>query len=88
MFVEASDLEERIDNGADRFSKWLCKVMDGNEWSHPQIVQLCKICTGDKALLHSSQVAGLRKGILKSPGPKALASASSGAVAQVPCRPL
>ena len=71
MFVEASDLEERIDNGADRFAKWICRVMDNNEWSHPQIVQLCKICTGNKALLHSSQVAGLRKGHLKSPGPKA-----------------
>lgn len=68
--IEANDLETRMDAGAVGFGKYLARLMDGNGWSHPQLVALCKRCTGDKAWLHSSQIAGLRAARLKSPGPR------------------
>lgn len=70
MFLEATDLENRMDAGSIAFSKYFSRLMDGNGWSHPQLVALCKKCTGDKAWLHSSQIAGLRQARLKSPGPR------------------
>ena len=59
-----------MDAGAIAFSKWFCRFMDGNGLSHPQLVALCKLCTGGKAWLHSSQIANLRAARLKSPGPR------------------
>jgi hypothetical protein len=59
-----------MDQGAISFSRWFSRVMDGNGWSHPTLVGLCKHVTGDKAFLHSSQIAGLRAARLKSPGPR------------------
>jgi hypothetical protein len=64
------ELEEAMDQGAISFSRWFCRVMDSNGWSHPTLVGLCKYVTGDKAFLHSSQIAGLRAARLKSPGPR------------------
>lgn len=64
------ELEDVLDAGAIAFGKWLCRFMDGNGISHPQLVALCKICSGGKALLHSSQIANLRAARLKSPGPR------------------
>jgi len=64
------ELEEHLDQGAISFSRWFCRVMDSNGWSHPTLVGLCKYVTGDKAFLHSSQIAGLRSARLKSPGPR------------------
>lgn len=63
-------LEDAMDQGAIDFAKWFSRTMDGNGWSHPNLVNLCKSATGDKAWLHSSQIAGLRKSTLKSPGPR------------------
>lgn len=65
-----TELEEVLDQGAISFSRWFSRVMDGNGWSHPTLVGLCKHVTGDKAFLHSSQIAGLRAARLKSPGPR------------------
>ncbi|MFZ8904046.1 MAG: hypothetical protein ACO20I_08930 [bacterium] len=70
MFPVAAELETAMDTGAIGFSRWFSRVMDHNGWSHPQLVSLCKRCTGDKAWLHSSQIAGLRQARLKSPGPR------------------
>jgi len=68
--VSGAELETLMDTGAIGFAKWLCRVMDHNSWSHPQLVALCKHCTGGRAWLHSSQIAGLRQARLKSPGPR------------------
>lgn len=68
------ELEEAMDQGAINFSRWFCRVMDSNGWSHPTLVGLCKYVTGDKAFLHSSQIAGLRAARLKSPGPRSFAA--------------
>ena len=59
-----------MDHGAIDFGKWFSRTMDGNGWSHPNLVALCKIATGGKSWLHSSQIAGLRQARLKSPGPR------------------
>lgn len=70
MSINGLELEEKMDAAAIAFSRYFCAWMDGNGWSHPQLVALCKKCTGDKALFHSSQIAGLRAARLKSPGPR------------------
>lgn len=72
--VVASELEAKAEEGALAFGKWFTRVMDGNGWSHPQLVALCKSVTGEKAFLHSSQIAGLRQARLKSPGPRSFAA--------------
>lgn len=69
-YVNATALEETMDAGAISFAKWFARFMDGNGLSHPQLVALCKICTGGRALFHSSQIANLRAARLKSPGPR------------------
>lgn len=68
--IDPFELEETMDAGAVAFAKWFARFMDGNGLSHPQLVTLCKLCTGGKALLHSSQIANLRAARLKSPGPR------------------
>lgn len=70
MYLSASDLETRMDTGAIAFSKYFKRIIDANGWSHPQMVALCKLCTDGKAWLHNSQIAGLLKAGLKSPGPR------------------
>ena len=59
-----------MDQGAIDFGKWFSRTMDGNGWSHPNLVALCRMATGGKSWLHSSQIAGLRQARLKSPGPR------------------
>jgi hypothetical protein len=71
---DRSELEEAMDQGAIDFSRWFSRIMDGNGWSHPTLVGLCKAVAGDKAFLHSSQIAGLRAARLKSPGPRSFAA--------------
>ena len=68
--INTSALEETMDAGAVAFAKWFARFMDGNGLSHPQLVALCKLCTGGKALLHSSQIANLRSARLRAPGPR------------------
>lgn len=68
--IDATALEETMDAGAIAFAKWFARFMDGNGLSHPQLVALCKLCTGGKALLHSSQIANLRAARLRAPGPR------------------
>jgi hypothetical protein len=63
-----------MDQGRVNFSRWFTRVMDTNGWSHPTLVALCKCTTGDQALIHSSQIAGLRSARLKSPGPRCFAA--------------
>lgn len=70
MPVSGLELEDRMDAAAIAFSQLFRHWMDSNDWSHPQLVALCKKCTGGKAFLHSSQIAGLRSARLKSPGPR------------------
>ena len=48
--------------------------MDDNDWSHPRFVKLAQTATGGVAWVHSSQIASLRKGQLKSPGPRSFAA--------------
>lgn len=72
--VAPKELEAKAEEGAVAFAKWFTRVMDGNGWSHPQLVALCKAVTGDKAFLHSSQIAGLRQARLKSPGPRSFSA--------------
>ena len=53
-------------NFAVLFSRW----MDGNEWSHPIVVNLAKgVCDG-ASWFHSSQISGIRQGKSQSPGPR------------------
>ena len=68
--IDAAALEETMDAGAVAFAKWFARFMDSNGLSHPQLVALCKLCTGGRALFHSSQIANLRAARLKSPGPR------------------
>lgn len=72
--IGADEIEERFDQGAIEYSRWFGKTMDLNGWSHPKLVQLAKHVTGDKGYVHSSQIAALRTGTLKSPGPRSFAS--------------
>ena len=70
----AADIEEQFEQGAVTFSRWFAKMMDANGWSHPKLVELAKIATDGKGWVWSSQIASLRKGQLKSPGPRSIAS--------------
>lgn len=72
----ASEIEEQFEQGAVTFARWFAKMMDANGWSHPKLVELAKIATDGKSWVHSSQIASLRKGQLKSPGPRSIASLS------------
>jgi len=50
------------------FSRW----MDSNGWSHPTVTRLAKAALGGKeGWLHSSQIASLRHGDTRNPGPRA-----------------
>ena len=72
----AADIEERFEQGAVTFARWFAKLMDANGWSHPKLVELAKVATDGKSWVHSSQIASLRIGKLKSPGPRSFASLS------------
>ena len=72
----AADIEERFEQGAVTFARWFAKLMDANGWSHPKLVELAKVTTDGKSWVHSSQIASLRIGKLKSPGPRSFAALS------------
>ena len=67
---ETVNHREVFDQGVETFSRMFTRWMDSNRWSHPNIVSLAKSSLNGSAWLHSSQVAGLRHGKLKSPGPR------------------
>ncbi len=69
--IAGKDLEEAKETGLIAFGQWFAWFMDVNRFSHPQLVALCKLCTGDKAMLHSSTIAGYRNHRIKNPGPTA-----------------
>jgi len=48
--------------------------MDINGYSHPQLVAICKACTGGHAWMHSSTIANMRNARTKNPGPRAFAA--------------
>ena len=68
--LDSVNHREVFDQGVNTFSRMFTRWMDSNEWSHPNIVLLAKSALNGSAWLHSSQVAGLRHGTLKSPGPR------------------
>lgn len=57
--------------GGQVFSRMFTRWMDGNGWSHPTMTRLARGCTGGKeGWLHSSQIANLRHGATRNPGPR------------------
>ena len=70
----AADIEENFEQGAVTFARWFSRMMDRNGWSHPKLVQLALTATAGKSWVHSSQIASLRVGKLKSPGPRSFAA--------------
>lgn len=71
--ISSKDFEPRLGNGAVVYGRWFGKTMDANDWSHPKLVKLSKHATVI-GYVHSSQIAQLRTGNLKSPGPRSFAS--------------
>ena len=72
--IGCHDIAERFEQGAVTYAKMFCRLMDDNDWSHPRFVKLAQTATGGVAWVHSSQIASLRKGQLKSPGPRSFAA--------------
>jgi len=72
--IGSGEIAERFEQGAVSFARWFANTMNANGWSHPRLVQLAKIATGGDSWVHSSQIASLRVGRLKSPGPRSFAS--------------
>jgi len=70
----AADIEEGFEQGAVTFARWFSRMMDRNGWSHPKLVLLALTATGGKSWVHSSQIASVRVGKLKSPGPRSFAA--------------
>ena len=70
-FVDGAELEAVMDVGQISFSRWFSWFMDTNGYSHPQLVAICKVCTGGKAWMHSSTINNLRKAKTRNPGPRA-----------------
>ncbi len=71
--ITSKDFEPRLGNGAVVYGRWFGKTLDANGWSHPKLVKLAQRATNE-LLVHSSQIGGLRAGLLKSPGPRSFAS--------------
>ena len=67
-------IEELFEQGADSFGRWFARMMNANGWSHQRLVQLAAAVTDGKPWVHSSQIASLRAGKLKSPGPRSFAA--------------
>ena len=72
--IGCHDIAERFEQGAVTYSRWFRKMMKANEWSHPRFVKLAQTATGGISWVHSSQIASLREGKLKSPGPRSFAA--------------
>lgn len=73
-YVSGTALEEVMEGGQISFSRWFSWFMDINGYSHPQLVAICKACTGGHAWMHSSTIANLRNARTKNPGPRAFAA--------------
>lgn len=67
--VELNALD-RFSGGVAVFARLFARWMDQNGWSHPVMTSLAKASLGGAAWLHSSQIASLRRGTLRSPGPR------------------
>lgn len=72
--VGSKNIEEQFEQGAINLAKWFSRIMDLNRWSHPKLVSIATTATGGKSWVHSSQIAALRVGRLKSPGPRSFAA--------------
>lgn len=58
-------------SGALVFCRMFTRWMDGNGWSHPVMTKLARGCMGgSEGWLHSSQIANLRRGSTRNPGPR------------------
>ncbi len=73
QLITPKDFEPRLGSGAVVYGRWFGKTLDANGWSHPKLVSLSKHVT-EVGYVHSSQIAALRTGVLKSPGPRSFAS--------------
>jgi hypothetical protein len=59
------------DEGRAVFARMFTRWMDGNGWSHPVMTKLARGCMGgEQGWLHSSQIASLRAGDSRNPGPR------------------
>lgn len=58
-FMATYTHEERRDKGSKAFARLVCRLMEGNCWSHPKMIKLSKASMGGIAWLHSSQISGL-----------------------------
>ena len=65
-----ANISEAFEDGQTNFAVWFTQMMNRNGWSHPRLVALATLCSNGKAWVHSSQIASLRVGRLKSPGPR------------------
>ena len=72
--IGCHDIAERFEQGAVTYSVMFERLMFTNKWTHPRFVKLAQTATGGVSWLHSSQIASLRKGQLKSPGPRSFAA--------------
>lgn len=72
--VGSKNIEEQFEQGAINLAKWFSRIMDTNRWSHPKLVSVATAATSGKSWVHSSQIAALRVGRLKSPGPRSFAA--------------
>ena len=61
---------EQFEQGPVQFARMFRRWMDGNSWSHPVLSKLALCAMGGTGWLHSSQIAGLRAGTLRNPGPR------------------
>lgn len=73
-YADADELEGIMEGGQISWSRWFSWFMDINGYSHPQLVALCKVCTGGHAWMHSSTIANMRNARTKNPGPRAFAA--------------
>ena len=72
--IGCHDIAERFEQGAVTYCVMFERLMEKNRWTHPRFVKLAQTATGGVSWLHSSQIASLRKGQLKSPGPRSFAA--------------
>ena len=73
-FVSGEQLETVMEGGQISWARWFSWFMDINGYSHPQLVAICKVCTGGHAWMHSSTIANMRNARTKNPGPRAFAA--------------
>ena len=67
---DAPEAVAQFEQGPVQFARMFRRWMDGNSWSHPVLSKLALSAMGGTGWLHSSQIAGLRAGTLRNPGPR------------------